>query len=205
MSKILLITSSPRRTESLSTRFATEIANGIRMQSGASLTARDLIANPAPHITPDYIKGRMMAPDARTAEETKAVKGAMELVDELRAADVIVIGSGMMNFGPSSQLKAWIDNITWPGITFSYETGAPHGLLAGKKVYLITAAGGVFSEGVYAPYDFQTNYLLHMLGFIGLNDVELIRIEGTVQGPEAAQAAIAKADAAVKSLLDTMA
>lgn len=205
MSNILLITSSPRGAESLSTRFATEIANGIRRQSGGSLTVRDLVANPAPHITSAYIKGRVTAPDVRTAEESKAVERAMELVDELRAADVIVLGSGMMNFGPSSQLKAWIDNITWPGITFSYETGVPHGLLAGKKVYLVTAAGGVFAKGAYAPFDFQTHYLLHMLGFIGLTDVELIRIEGTVQGPEAAQAALAKADATVKSLLATMA
>jgi FMN-dependent NADH-azoreductase len=83
-----------------------------------------------------------MAPDTRTAEETQAVEGAMELVDELRAADVIVIGSGMMNFGPSSQLKAWIDNVTWPGVTFSYGAGVPQGLLTGKKVYLVTAAGG---------------------------------------------------------------
>lgn len=201
MSRILLITSSPRGAESLSTRFATEIANGIRMQSGGSLTVRDLVTNPAPHITQDYIKGRVMAPDARTAEETQAVEGAMELVDELRAADVIVIGSGMMNFGPSSQLKAWIDNVTWPGVTFSYGAGVPQGLLTGKKVYLVTAAGGVFSEGVYAPFDFQTNYLLHMLGFIGLTDVELLRIEGTVQGPDAAQAAIASTEAAVQALL----
>ena len=201
MSRILLITSSPRGAESLSTRFATEIANGIRMQSGGSLIVRDLVANPAPHITQDYIKGRVMAPDTRTAEETQAVEGAMELVDELRAADVIVIGSGMMNFGPSSQLKAWIDNVTWPGVTFSYGAGVPQGLLTGKKVYLVTAARGVFSEGVYAPFDFQTNYLLHMLGFIGLTDVELLRIEGTVQGPDAAQAAIASTEAAVQALL----
>ncbi|MCY0963924.1 NAD(P)H-dependent oxidoreductase [Parathalassolituus penaei] len=74
-------------------------------------------------------------------------------------------------------------------------------LLTDKKVYLVTAAGGVFSEGAYAPFDFQTNYLLHVLGFIGLTDVELVRIEGTVFGPDAAQAATEKADAMVKSLL----
>jgi FMN-dependent NADH-azoreductase len=201
MSKILLITSSPRGAESLSTRFATEIGNGIRARLGGTLTVRDLVANPAPHITAAYIQGRATAPNARTREQIEAVEGAQELVDELRAADVIVLGSGMMNFGPSSQLKAWIDHVTWPGITFSYGTGAPQGLLTGKKVYLVTAAGGVFSEGVYAPFDFQTNYLLHTLGFIGLTNVELVRIEGTVLGPDAAKAATAKADATVKSLL----
>jgi FMN-dependent NADH-azoreductase len=202
MSKILLITSSPRGTESLSTRFATEIAHGVRTQLAGSLTVRDLVANPAPHITAAYIQGRAIPPNARTAEQIEAVKGAQELVDELRAADVIVLGSGMMNFGPSSQLKAWIDHVTWPGITFGYDgTGAPQGLLTGKKVYLVTAAGGVFSEGAYAPFDFQTNYLLHVLAFIGLTDVELVRIEGTVLGREAVQAATAKAGATVKSLL----
>ena len=203
MSKILLITSSPRGTESLSTRFATEIAHGVRRtQLGGSLTVRDLVANPAPHITAAYIQGRAIAPNARTPEQIEAVKGAQELVDELHAADVIVLGSGMINFGPSSQLKAWIDHVTWPGITFGYDgTGAPQGLLTGKRVYLVTAAGGVFSEGAYAPFDFQTNYLLHMLAFIGLTDVELVRIEGTVLGPDAVRAATAKADAMVKSLL----
>ncbi|WP_200894095.1 NAD(P)H-dependent oxidoreductase [Xanthomonas sp. MUS 060] len=145
MSKVLLITSSPRGADSLSTRFATEIANGIRAQQGGSLTVRDLVANPAPHITVAYIQGRATASNARTPEQIEAVEGAQELVDELRAADVIVLGSGMMNFGPSSQLKAWIDHVTWPGITFSYGTDASQGLLTGKKVYLVTAAGGVFS------------------------------------------------------------
>ncbi|MNG57196.1 FMN-dependent NADH-azoreductase [compost metagenome] len=201
MRKILLITSSPRGTESLSTRFATEIAHGLRAQGGGSLTVRDLVVNPPPHITEDYIVGRTAPPDSRTTQQNVAVERARELVDELCAADIIVLGSGMMNFGPSSQLKAWIDNVTWPGVTFSYATGAPQGLLTGKKLYLITAAGGVFSAGDYAAFDFQTNYLLHMLGFIGLTDAELIRIEGTVLGPDGAKAAIAHTETAVQNLL----
>ncbi|UPT55812.1 FMN-dependent NADH-azoreductase [Dickeya zeae] len=205
MRKILLITSSPRGSESLSTRFATEIAHGLLAQGSSSLTVRDLAANPPPHITEDYIKGRTTPLDSRTTGQNVAVERARELVDELCAADVIVLGSGMMNFGPSSQLKAWIDNVIWPEVTFSYETGVPQGLLTGKKVYLVTAAGGVFSQGVYAPFDFQTNYLLHMLGFIGLTDVELIRIEGTVHGPDAAKAAIANTEAVVQNLLAQMA
>lgn len=201
MSKILLITSSPRGAESLSTRFAIQLAHGLLAQMEGSLAVRDLVANPAPHITAAYIQGRVTPADARTPEQIEAVKVAQELVDELRAADVIVLGSGMMNFGPSSQLKAWIDNITWPGLTFSYGAGGPQGLLTDKKVYLVTAAGGVFSEGVYAPFDFQSSYLQHILGFIGLTDVELVRIEGTVLGVEAVQAATAKADATVKFML----
>lgn len=150
MSHVLLITSSPRAAESISTRFATQIAEGLKARLGGTLTVRDLATE---------------------------------------------------NFGPSSQLKAWLDHITWPGVTFSYADGMPTGLLTGKKTYLVTAAGGVFSEGANAPFDFQTNYLLHLLGFIGLTDVELVRIEGTMMGPDAANAAMADTEMAVQSLL----
>lgn len=201
MNRTLLVTSSPRGTDSLSTRFATEIAEGILARSGGSLTVRDLAANPPPHIAPAYIQGRIISPEDRTAEQVEAVKVAQELVDELKAADVIVLGSGMINFGPSSQLKAWFDHVTWPGVTFSYGDTGPKGLLVGKKVYLVTAAGGVFSEGAWAPFDFQTNYLLHLLGFIGLTDVEVVRVEGTVFGPDAVTAAIANTEAAINALL----
>lgn len=201
MRHILLVTSSPRESDSLSTRFATEIADGIQSRSGGPLTVRDLAASPPPHITPAYIQGRITSPEDRTPEQGKAVKVAQEFVDELKVADVIVLGSGMINFGPPSQLKAWFDHVTWPGVTFSYGGAGPTGLLAGKKVYLVTATGGVFSQGAWAPFDFQTNYLLHLLGFIGLTDVEVVRVEGTVFGPDAARAAIANTETAVKALL----
>ena len=201
MSHTLLVTSSPRGADSLSTRFATEIAEGIQARAGGPLTVRDLAANPPPHIAPAYIQGRITSPGDRTPEQVEAVKVAQELVDELKAADVIVLGSGMINFSLSSQLKAWFDHVTWPGVTFGYGDIGPKGLLTGKKVYLVTAAGGVFSEGAWAPFDFQTSYLLHLLGFIGLTDVEVVRVEGTVFGPDAAKAVIANTETAIKALL----
>ncbi|KVH04003.1 MULTISPECIES: FMN-dependent NADH-azoreductase [Burkholderia] len=201
MSHTLLVTSSPRGADSLSTRFATEIAEGIQARAGGPLTVRDLAANPPPHIAPAYIQGRVTSPADRTPEQVEAVKIAQELVDELKAADVIVLGSGMINFSLSSQLKAWFDHVTWPGVTFGYGDIGPKGLLTGKKVYLVTAAGGVFSEGAWAPFDFQTSYLLHLLGFIGLTDVEVVRVEGTVFGPDAAKAVIANTETVIKALL----
>ena len=201
MRRTLLVTSSPRGTDSLSTRFATEIAEGIQARSGGPLTVRDLAANPPPHIAPAYIQGRITSPEDRTPEQGEAVKLAQAFVDELQVADVIVLGSGMINFGLPSQLKAWFDHVTWPGVTFSYGDAGPKGLLAGKKVYVVTATGGVFSEGAWAPFDFQTNYLLHLLGFIGLTDVEVVRVEGTVFGPDATKAAIANTETAIKALL----
>lgn len=175
----------------------------MKARSGGTLQIRDLSANPPPHIGQAYIQGRVTASEARTPEQAKAVRLAQELVDEVKAAGVIVLSSGMINFGPPSQLKAWFDHITWPGVTFGYgESGKPQGFLTGKKVYLVTAAGGVFSDGDWAPFDFQTGYLLHLLGFIGMTDVDIVRVEGTVFGPEAAKAAIAAAEAQVRSALE---
>lgn len=203
MTNILLVTSSPRGAEGLSTRFATEIAEGLVARLGGTLVTRDLAANPPPHIGPAYIHGRGAAAEVRTPEQAEAVDFAQVLVDEVNAADVIVLGSGMINFGLSSQLKAWFDHITWPRVTFGYdEAGRPQGLLTGKKVYVVTAAGGVFSEGDWAAFDFQTGYLRHLLGFIGLTDIEIVRVEGTVFGPEAANAAIAAAEAKVRAVLE---
>lgn len=201
MSHILLVTSSPRGQESLSTRFAAEIAEGLQARSGGVLTVRDLTVSPPPHITSAYIQGRIISPEDRTAEQAEAVEVAQTFVEELKTADVIVLGSGMINFGPPSQLKAWFDHVTWPGVTFSYGDTGPKGLLTGKKVYLVTAAGGIFSEGAWAPYDFQTSYVLHLLGFIGLTDVEIVRIEGTVFGPDAVKAAVASAETTIMALL----
>ncbi len=116
---------------------------------------------------------------------------------------MLVLGSGMINFGLPSQLKAWFDHITWPGETFGYsEAGGPQGLLTDKKVYLVTASGGVFSGGDWSAFDFQTGYLRHLLGFIGLTDVEIVRVEGTVFGPEAVKAAIAAAETQVRGVLE---
>jgi FMN-dependent NADH-azoreductase len=202
MSHILLITSSPRGADSLSTRFAGDLARKLREQrAGSTLTIRDLYANPLPHIDEAYVAGRTLPPEARTEAQAKAVDVAEALIGELAAADVIVIGSGMINFGPPTQLKAWFDYVTWPGVTFKYDNSGVEGLLTGKKVYLLTAAGGVFSDGPYATLDYQSGYLKHLLGFIGLTDVEHLRVEGIAYGPEAAKKAVADAEAAVQSLL----
>ncbi|MBE9604128.1 NAD(P)H-dependent oxidoreductase [Acetobacteraceae bacterium H6797] len=203
MTNILLVTSSPRGAEGLSTRFATEIAEGLKARLGGALVTRDLSAKPPPHITQAYINGRGVDPEARTVAQAEAVSLAQALVDEVKAADVIVLGSGMINFGPSSQLKAWFDHITWPGVTFSYgEASGPKGMLIGKKVYLVAATGGVYSEGAWAAFDFQAGFLRHLLGFIGLTDVEVVRVEGTSFGPEAAKGAIAATEAQVRAVLD---
>ncbi|MBN3825621.1 hypothetical protein G3O00_18610 [Burkholderia sp. Ac-20384] len=124
------------------------------------------------------------------------------VVDELRAADIVVIGSAMTNFGPSTQLRAWFDRVIWPQVTFRYGESGVAGTLEGKQVYLVTASGGIFSEGPYAPFDYQSGYLKHLLGFIGMTDIREVRVEGTVLGADAVQAAIAKAGQELQALVE---
>ncbi|MFC4278067.1 FMN-dependent NADH-azoreductase [Achromobacter aloeverae] len=202
MSNILLITSSPRGTESLSARFAGDFARRLRQQRpGATLTVRDLYAQPPAHIDEAYIVGRGLPADTRTPAQAAAVAHAEALIAELHAADTVVIGSGMINFGPPTQLRAWFDYVAWPGVTFRYVEGKIEGLLGGKKTYLVTASGGVFSNGPRAAVDFQSNYLKYLLGLIGLTDIEHMRVEGLAYGPDAAKAAIDNAQTAVQALL----
>ena len=203
MSNVLLVTSSPRGSEGLSTRFASQLATRLAEQRpGTTLTIRDLAAAPLNHIGEAYVVGRAAPPDARTAAQAQAVQLAQSLVAELAAADVVVIGSAMINFGPPSSLKAWFDHVIWPGVTFRYAGHSVEGLLKGKKVYLVTASGGNFSQEPLAAWDYQSGYLKHLLSFIGLTDIEHLRVEGTAYGPEAAQAAIASADKALQALLE---
>lgn len=90
----------------------------------------------------------------------------------------LVIGAPMYNFSISSTLKVWIDHIARAGITFQYTSEGPVGLVSGKKVYLAVATGGVYSSGPYAAYDFLTPYLKHVLAFMGMTDVKILRAEG---------------------------
>ncbi|MBY4725276.1 MULTISPECIES: FMN-dependent NADH-azoreductase [Burkholderia] len=203
MSRILLITSSPRSTDSLSTRFAHDLAQQLAARDAHStVTLRDLSTDALPHIDDAYVVGRMLPPEVRNAEQAQAVELAQALVDELRAADIVVIGSAMTNFGPSTQLRAWFDRVIWPQVTFRYVEGGVAGTVEGKQVYLVTASGGIFSEGPYAPFDYQSGYLKHLLGFIGITDIREVRVEGTVLGAEAVQAAIAKAGQDVQALVE---
>ncbi|WP_396331893.1 FMN-dependent NADH-azoreductase [Burkholderia anthina] len=203
MSRILLITSSPRSIDSLSTRLAHDLVRQLAQRdSAATVSLRDLSADPLAHIDDAYIVGRTLPPDARSAEQAQAVALAQTLVDELRAADIVVIGSAMTNFGPSTQLRAWFDRVIWPQVTFRYRENGVAGMVEGKQVYLVTASGGVFSEGPYAPFDYQSGYLKHLLGFIGMTDIREVRVEGVAQGSDAARAAIAKAEQALQALVE---
>lgn len=158
---------------------------------GARIVYRDLVANQLPHVD-------MTIRHAWTAENTGDTKLAetmsrsKALVDELKAADVVVVGSPMYNFTVPSTLKAWVDHVAIAGQTFSYTAEGPRGLLNGK-VYLVLSSGGIYSQGPFAAYDHLSTYLTAIFNFLGILDVEVIRAEGIAYGPEQDQAAMASA------------
>ncbi|MBZ9656310.1 FMN-dependent NADH-azoreductase [Phyllobacterium lublinensis] len=194
MTSILLVTSSPRGAASHSTRVATELAQKLQAKTpGAKIVTRDLATAPLPHIDADYASGIYTPVESRSIQQQNVVGVSDTVVDELFAADAVVIATGMINFNISSTLKAWIDHIARAGRTFSYGAEGPKGLVTGKKVYIVLASGGVYSDGPAAAFDHATPYLKTALGFLGMTNVEIIRIEGVAMGPEAEAKAISSA------------
>ncbi|UIJ81535.1 FMN-dependent NADH-azoreductase [Rhizobium leguminosarum] len=200
MSSILLLTSSPR-AESLSTPIAVDLAEKLKSQNpGSVVVRRDLAANPLPHIDDLFTGAIRKPPEARTAEETVAVETSDKLVNELLTADTIVISTGLINFNIYSSLKTWIDNVARAGLTFKYTESGPVGLATGKKVYVVLASGGVYSQGPAAPLNHAVPYLKSVLGFLGITDIETIYVEGLAFGPEAAEKAIDAAKSRVQEI-----
>jgi len=175
--KLLQIDSSARTssvTRRLTARFAEEWEKN---HPQGEVIRRDLSATALPQITDDwsatYLEDSKLTPEQRSYLSTSD-----ELIEELRAADTVVIGAPMYNFSISSSLKAWIDQIVRVGKTISYGPNGPQGLLAEKKVVVITSRGGAYEKGTAREaFDFQEPWLRHVLGFIGLTDVTFIHAE----------------------------
>jgi FMN-dependent NADH-azoreductase len=202
MSTLLHINSSVRNSGSVSRELTAEF---VRKWTAAHpdyrIVERDLAAQPVPHLTEQAIGAFFTPGENRSAEQADAVKLSDQLVAELKAADLIVIGAPMYNFSVSSALKAWIDHIARAGVTFKYAETGPVGLLGGKKVIVFTSRGGVYSQGPAKSMDFHETYLRGVLGFVGLNDVTFVHTEGLSLGEEAATSALARARSALDDLL----
>jgi FMN-dependent NADH-azoreductase len=158
---------------------------------GATIVYRDLVADQLPHVDMT-IRHAWTAESTDDTKLTETLSRSKALVDELKTADVVVVGSPMYNFTVPSTLKAWIDHVAIAEQTFSYTAEGPRGLLAGK-VYLVLSSGGIYSQGPFAAYDHLSTYLKAIFNFLGIMDVEVIRAEGIAYGPEQDQAAMASA------------
>jgi FMN-dependent NADH-azoreductase len=190
---ILQINASARREGANSTRIANSITARVSStQPGARLTLRDLSLTPSPVLDESALGALFTPPEKRTSEQAARVALDDALIAEVQAADVIVLGVPMYNFGVPAQLKNWIDAIARNGVTFRYTEKGPEGLLTGKTVYVGLARGGRY-RGTEA--DSQVPYLKTVLGFLGMTDVHFIYAEGLNMGPEAVEQGFAQAEA----------
>jgi FMN-dependent NADH-azoreductase len=185
---ILIVTSSAQGAASVSTRLAQGFAEQLQAaHAGARITTRDVGGKPLPHLVEETVAG--IRGEAQSEAEIAARDTSDELLAEVRAADLVVIASPLYNFGISSTLKTWFDYLLRPRIAFRYSEKGPEGLLGDRKVVVIESRAGVY-EGAA---DLQEAHLRTLLNFAGLTDLSFVRAEGLAFGPEAAQAAIAKA------------
>jgi FMN-dependent NADH-azoreductase len=196
MTTLLQINASINNGNGESSRLAKQfVAAFHKRHPNATIVARDVAAaEPVPHLTAERFGAFITKPENRSAAQQSVVAYSDTLINELKQADVIVLGLPMYNFGVPSQLKAYFDHIARIGETFEYTEKGPVGKLTGKKVYVFAARGGVY-EGT--PMDTQTSYVRDFLRFLGMSDVEFIYAEGLNMGPQSKQTALAKAEAEI--------
>lgn len=153
----------------------------------AEIVTRDFASDPVPHLDGEGFQAFLTKPDDRNTEQRVKVAYSDGLIEELKAADAIVIGLPMYNLGIPSMLKAYFDHIARAGITFRYTETGPQGLLSGKRAYIFAARGGHY---VGTPFDTQTDYVRNILGFVGITDVEFVYAEGLNMGKESKEAGL---------------
>lgn len=196
---ILQINASARSEGAQSTRLANIIVERLRTDNPhAGLIVRDLARAPHPVLDEPALQALFTEPEARTPEQRARVALDDALIAEIQAADTVVLGVPMYNFGVSAQLKNWLDAIARARVTFRYTENGPEGLLKDKTVYVALARGGKYRD---TAADSQVPYLKMILGFLGMTDVRFIYAEGLAMGPESVDKAFAEAEAEIASAL----
>ena len=181
MANVLVINSSLQADNGNSGKLTQAFVTALHAEH--NIVQRDLGSEDLPHLTGAEMGAWMAEPADRSAEQQALVGYSDTAVAELNAADVVVLGVPMYNFGVPSQLKAWIDRVARAGVTFKYTETGPVGLLANKKVVILAARGGMYQG---TPADTQTPYLKTFFNFLGLTDVHFVYAEGQAM-PDAAK------------------
>lgn len=183
MTTILHLNSSGRRNGSASRQLSAALVEKLIAQNpGARVIERDA-ATDAEFLDEDWVVANFTQAEERSTQQGARLQYSQTLVEEVQVADIIVIGTPVYNFSISGALKAWIDQICRPGLTFRAEPDGFVGLLENKKVFLVVTSGGTEVNG---PIDFATGYMLHILGFLGITDVTVIAADTMVMNPERA-------------------
>ncbi|QXG25819.1 FMN-dependent NADH-azoreductase [Pseudomonas viridiflava] len=180
MSRLLVIESSARQQDSVSRQLTQQfLSQWQSAHPNDQVTVRDLAVNPVPHLDATLLGGWMKPSDQRSETEQAALERSNTLTDELIAADVLVLGAPMYNFAIPSTLKAWFDHVLRAGVTFKYTETGPQGLLTGKRAFVLTARGGIYTG---SALDHQEPYVRQVLAFVGIHDVTFIHAEGLNMG-----------------------
>jgi FMN-dependent NADH-azoreductase len=199
MTNVLIIDSAATGDKSVSRKLTTEFEAQLRARDPqVRIVHRDVGRQLIPHLTEDTVSAIRGAPETDAGRVTQALSD--QLIAELQAADLIVIGAPMYNFGITSTLKAWFDHVLRAGITFRYTAAGPEGLVTGKRAVVVEARAGLYSEGPASVMDHQEPHLRTLLGFMGITDVTFVRAERLAFGPEAASAAVTEAIAQLDAI-----
>ncbi len=192
--QLLHLDSSVLGAASVSRRLTAEIvARQQALHPGIRVISRDLAADPALHLSGAHLAAFQGAASDDASINADLLKGNAYM-DELFAADILVVGAPMYNFSIPTPLKAWIDRIAVAGKTFRYTANGPEGLLKNKKAFIASSRGSVYAAGSpAAALEHQESYLIGLLAFLGVTDVTVVRAEGMALGAEAKEAAIARA------------
>ena len=176
---ILRLDTSARHAGSVSRELVDKIIT--RLGADSKIVTRDL-ADGVPFVDEEWVNANFTPPAQRSAAQIAKLSISDDLVAELKAADTLVIGLPIYNFCVPAAMKAWIDQVARAGVTFQYTENGPKGLLRDKRVIIVVASGGV---PVGSEADFATGYMRHVLGFLGLTDVEFVNADRLMMDAEA--------------------
>ena len=201
MTTLLQINTSLFSDGGQSTGLANEFVTAWRAtHPQATVIVRDLARDGVPHLTAERFQAFLSKPAERNADQQAVVDYSDKLIDELKRADVIVIGAPMYNFGVPSTLKAYFDHVARAGVTFRYTDKGPVGMLNGEKAYVFSSRGGFYAG---TSRDTETNYLRDFLNFIGIADVAFVYAEGLNINETAKQAGLTQAKSVIQQLTAT--
>lgn len=190
--KILHIDSSTTGKDSVTRELTAAIVSHLTAKhSDASVTVLDLAANPIPHLNEASTGALRLPPEAHTDAMKAVAPKELAVLQQFMDHDIVVIGAPMYNFSLPSQLKSWLDRLGVPGVSFSYSEAGPKGLAGGRRVIIASSQGGMYESG--DPAEHQESLLKVFLGFIGVQDIEIIRADKIGFGPDARAASVAAA------------
>lgn len=198
MKTLLQINTSLFSESGNSSRLAQQFVDNWKLKNpDGQVVVRDLAKSPIPHLDAERFAALIAKDDARDAAQRAVVDFSDVLIDEIRNADLVVLGLPMYNFGVPSQLKAYFDHLARAGVSFHYTPNGPEGLLPNVPVYVFATRGGLYRD---TPRDTETSYVRDFLAFIGLRTVQFVYAEGLHIGPEQKDAALKQAYAEIEQI-----